>query len=433
MDLRNTRAYSRRAFVVRGLTLASGAATIPYFLQKSAVALAQGFDPTVSSRPGVPEDRVLVVVQLAGGNDGLNTVVPFEMDEYYRARPRIGIPKAQALRLSERVDVGLHPAMGGLKELYDEGMVTVIQGVGYPNPNRSHFTSMDIWHTADTDGIGDGWLGRYFDNQCAGAPGNDCAGHLGMAIGREAPPAMQGRSYKPIAFESAELFRWTGLDLHDSLHRPYEEILRAELDPSVEARNPNAAFLTWTAMDAQLASDRIRRAVEAEPLADYPDGRLAEQLAMVASMIRAGLETRVYYVTLGGFDTHANQGGVNGGHANLLRQFAGAVNAFYRDLRAQGNAERVLTMSFSEFGRRVAQNGSNGTDHGAAAPMFLIGPAARAGVQGGHPSLTRLDAGDLMYHTDFRRVYATVLEDWLKADASAALGGRFSTLPIVRV
>lgn len=429
MDLHDSKAYSRRAFIGRGLTLASGAVTIPYFLQKSAAVMAQTYTG-LSSQAGVPQDRILVVVQLAGGNDGLNTVVPFENGEYYRSRPGIAIPKDQVLRLTSKADVGLHPSLRGLNEMYDEGMLTVVQGVGYPNPNRSHFTSMDIWHTADTDAIGDGWLGRYFDNQCSGTP-DGCSGHAGIAIGRSAPLAMEGRSYKPIAFETPDLFRWTGLDLHPSMEKPYEDILQTELDPAIEAGNPNAAFLMRTAMDAQIASERIRRAVDSQPLVQYPRTNLARQLAMVASMIRAGLETRVYYVTLGGFDTHAGQGGVNGGHARLLQQFGDAVRAFYEDLKRQENHERVLTMTFSEFGRRVGQNGSSGTDHGTAAPMFLFGPAARAGIHGKHPSLRDLDNGDLKFHTDFRRVYSTVLDGWLGSESEKVLGGRFKSLPIL--
>ncbi len=430
MDLHNTPAFSRRAFLTRGIVLASGAATIPYFLQKSAVVLAQSTNPLLTSQPGVPQDRILVVVQLAGGNDGLNTVIPFQMDAYYRNRPGIGVPKDQVLQLSAKQEVGIHPALTGFKSLFDDGMATIVQGVGYPNPNRSHFTSMDIWHTADTDAHGDGWLGRFFDNQCAGVPGG-CSGHDGIAIGREAPLAMQGRSFKPVAFETPALFRWTGLDLHPAMEKPYDEILKGELDPAIEEGNPNAVFLTRTAMDAQIASDKIRKATDQQPLVSYPNSGLARQLAMVASMIRAGLETRVYYVTLGGFDTHAGQGGPQGQHANLLRQLGDALAAFYADLKAQDNHTRVLTMSFSEFGRRVGQNGSGGTDHGAAAPMFLFGPMCRAGVAGGHPSLTDLDEGDLKFHTDFRQVYATVLSKWLKADAREILGRQYKPLDVV--
>lgn len=429
--------YSRRAFLARGITLASAAATIPTFLGASATALARQARPDGASIAGVAEDRVLVVVQLAGGNDGLNTVIPVRDDAYYRQRPRIAVPRGRSLAVESRADVALHPALSDVKAMYDDGLVSIAQGVGYPNPNRSHFTSMDIWHTADPSGVGEGWLGRFFDNQCAGAPGaspaGGCPGDAGLAIGRRAPLAMQGRSYKPVSFESAELFRWSGLDLHESLAEPYEALLDHEPSRAEEAANPASAFLTRTALDARVASETIRRAVASEPLTSYPRSALAQQLAMVAAMVRAGLRTRVYYVSLGGFDTHAGQGGENGAHANLLRQFGGALRSFYADLRASGDDGRVMTMSFSEFGRRVGENGSRGTDHGAAAPMMLFGPMVRPGVWGEHPSLTDLDRGDLKYRVDFRSVYTGVLEDWLTADAEQVLGRRYRKASLIRV
>ncbi len=434
MDLHNSKAYTRRVFLQQGAALASAAVTIPTFLQGAAEALAQ--TPGVhGSRPGVPDERILVVVQLAGGNDGLNTVIPYGDASYYRARPGIGIREEGLIKLgSSRTErgLGLHPRMGGLKSLYDDGMLSIVQGVGYPNPNRSHFKSTDIWHTADEGGTGDGWLGRFFDNKCAGQQGAGCSGHEAIAIGRTAPLAMQGRTSRPIAFESEDLFRWTGLEDSDSLvHEAYEQMTSEQ--PSNAAPGSAASFLTRTALDAQIASDRIRDAVGVRPLVQYPRSRLGQQLAMVASMIRAGLETRVYYVTLGGFDTHARQGNVNGSHANLLAQFSQGVKAFWDDLKAQNNDGRVLMMSFSEFGRRVAQNGSGGTDHGAAAPMFLMGPNVRPGVVGDHPSLTDLDGGDLKHTVDFRSVYSGVLEDWLKTDGAGVLGRGYRPAKVVRI
>lgn len=435
MDLSNSRAFTRRNFLFQGVTLASAVVTIPTFLQSSAVALAQSGRAGVSAG-SLSNGRILVVVQLAGGNDGLNTVVPFGEAAYYKARPGIAIPEKDVLRLAKngKADgLGLHPRLAPLKELFDEGHMTVVQGVGYPNPNRSHFKSMDIWHTADTNGTGDGWLGRYFDNQCSGAPGQGCSGHDGVAIGRTAPLAMQGRFFKPISFESPDLFRWTGEDEGDAEAKAYAALMRAGAAPGGGTdASSSESFLTRTALDAQIASERIREAVAKNPAVEYPRSRLAQQLAMVAAMIRAGMETRVYYVTLGGFDTHAGQGGPNGTHANLLEQFASSVRAFHRDLAASGLSERVLTMSFSEFGRRVGQNGSNGTDHGTAAPMFLIGPMVRPGVIGDLPSLTDLDNGDLKYNVDFRNVYAGVLEQWLEADAAKVLGGKFRAANVVR-
>lgn len=454
MSHQDMAAFTRRTFLGRGLTLASIAPTIPAFVGASGEALAALLAQT-SSIPGVPDERVLVVVQLSGGNDGLNTVVPYGFDAYYKARPAIGIARNEALKLSGSDSVGLHPRLAGLKSLYDEGLCAVVQGVGYPNPNRSHFKSMDIWHTADTSATGDGWLGRYFDNECCGygkgesgtpeagaqeREGGQGAGAAkveagasapGIAIGRTAPLAMQGRQVKPISFESAELFRWSGEDIHEALREPYAEINRR--GASDEAKpGSNSAFLLRTALDAQVSSELIRKAVAQRSLVTYPQSGLAAQLAMVASMIRAGLKTKVYYVEHGGFDTHAGQGGAQGRHGNLLAQLGDALKAFYADLKAAGDDGRVLTMSFSEFGRRVSQNASGGTDHGTAAPMFLMGPMVRAGVLGDHPALTDLDEGDLKYKIDFRSVYAGVLEDWLKTDSKKVLEGTYRPVKAIK-
>lgn len=443
MDLHNSKAWTRRQFLHTGLMMTSATLTIPLFLQRSANAMALQAAGG-GSIPGVPQDRVLVVIQLGGGNDGLNTVVPFGDANYYRARNAIAIPERQVLKLGSNHAVGLHPTMTGMKDLYDNGLLSIVQGVGYPNPNRSHFASMDIWQTADTNGIGTGWLGRYFDNQCAGSPAADArnqsgqCGEIGVALGRTAPLAMQGKQIKPIAFESADLFRWVGADLHESLEATYDDLtgIRAHREGHAPAPNhhhtgSNAEFLTRTALDAQVASEKIRAAVAKGTGANYPGTNLGRQLAMISAMIHAGLETRVYYATMGGFDTHAGQGGSQGSHANLLRQFSDAVKAFYDDLGRTGHDQRVLTMSFSEFGRRVSQNGSNGTDHGTAAPMFLAGPMVRPGLIGDHPSLTDLDNGDLKFKVDFRSVYAGMLQDWLKADDRQILKGTFRPARVV--
>jgi uncharacterized protein (DUF1501 family) len=232
-----------------------------------------------------------------------------------------------------------------------------------------------------------------------------------------------------VSFETPDLFRWTGGDAHPSLEGPYAELTGA--GDAAHEDNPVASYLTRTSLDARVSSDAIRRATALRPLVRYPGTDLGRQLAMVSNMVRAGMKTRVYYVTLGGFDTHAQQGGAGGRHATLLRRFSDAIKAFYDDLRAQGNAGRVLTMSFSEFGRRVSQNASGGTDHGTAAPMLLFGPMVRAGVLNAHPSLTNLDDGDLRHTVDFRSVYTGILSDWMKADAGAVLGSRYETAPVI--
>ncbi|MEL6330165.1 MAG: DUF1501 domain-containing protein [Planctomycetota bacterium] len=431
-------AYTRREFLGGSLLFASAAISVPAFMQRSALALPTAAGG-LSSIPGAPEDRVLVVIQLGGGNDGLNTVVPYGFDEYYRARPGIGVSEEQALKLGRGASdpIGLHPALEGVKSLFDEGYCSIVQGVGYPNPNRSHFTSMDIWQTADLSGTGDGWLGRFMDSECCGF-GNGANGqapadtqttnHPPISLGREAPVALQGRRVKPVSFETPDLFRWTGGDIHPSLERPYQQITD---NGKPDQDNPVAAFLTRTALDARVSSEQIRRAVSLQPLVRYPQSQLSRQLQMVAGMVRAGMKTRVYYVTHGGFDTHAGQGGANGRHANLLRQFASAVRAFYDDLKAQGNEGRVLTMSFSEFGRRVGQNDSGGTDHGTAAPMMLFGPMVNAGAINRHPSMRDLDDGDLKYTTDFRSIYAGVLGDWMGVEPASVLGGKFRKARVV--
>jgi uncharacterized protein (DUF1501 family) len=421
-------AYTRRLFLQRGCALASLAATVPCFIERSAMGTLG--DPLLASQPGVADERILVIVQLGGGNDGLNTVVPFGSDDYYRARPQIGIrgpgaaaqnAQPAALALDGALGIGLHPSLAGLKELYDEGLVSVVQGVGYPNPNRSHFTSMDIWQTGRLDAKGSGWVGRYFDNTCNGSPKPEAA----IAIGRNAPLALEGDVQKPIAFESASLFRWNGQDLHGSLKEPYDTLNRTGSTgfPADGAAETQKAFLMRTALDAQVSSDRIRAAVAKQPLVSYPGHGLANQLKMIGAMIRDGMPTRVYYASMGGFDTH---GGQLGTHANLMRQLGESLNAFQRDLREQRNDARVTTMVFSEFGRRVKQNASGGTDHGTAAPMFLVGTAVKPGVWGNHPSLTDLDQGDLKFGVDFRSVYASVLEDWMQAPSEKVLRGRFA-------
>ncbi|MCA9294581.1 MAG: DUF1501 domain-containing protein [Phycisphaerales bacterium] len=426
--MHETRAWTRRRFLQDGLVLASAAATLPLFLQRSAFALAP------SGAPGTPDERVLVVVQLSGGNDGLNTVIPFGQNAYYNARRGIAIAQSETHVLDRQHGIGLHPAMGDLKSLYDDGLLGIVQGVGYPNPDRSHFTSMDVWHTASTESRRAGWLGRYFDAQCAGSPRNDATQLVasplsGVALGRRAPLAMEGKQYQPIAFEDPRLLAWAGGAQNADLADAYGHMLPQA--PASDDESPDA-FLTRTALDAQVSSEAIRAAVANRPGASYPRSPLGQQLAMVASMVHAELPTRVYYVSMSGFDTHAAQGGAAGQHANLLRRFAEAIRAFYSDLRAMGQDGRVLTMVFSEFGRRVAQNASNGTDHGAAAPMFLLGPMVRAGVLSEHPSLTDLDDGDLKFRVDFRSVYATVLDTWLKADANAVLGQRFVRAQVLR-
>ncbi len=421
--------HTRRIFLQRGLTLVSAAVTVPTFIDNTVWAMADPLDTKRTQQDSGKDGKILVVVQLSGGNDGLNTVIPYADDAYHRARPALAKREADILRLNNYV--GLNSQLAPLKDLYDNGMVSVIQGVGYPNPNRSHFRSMDIWHSGipEKEMTTNGWLGRYFDNTCQGEDP-----HAGIAIGDTAPLAMKGDRVTPLSFERPENYRYNGKDRerYQQLNGGMGAPASSEGEKKIITPGSQLEFLTRTAMDAQVSSDRISNIVNTyQTAAEYPRNEYGNGLRTIAAMIRGNLPTRVYYVSLGGFDTHANQAGR---HDNLMRDFAAGVNAFWRDMREQKNEERVLMMCFSEFGRRVQQNASQGTDHGAAAPMFLVGPAIqkKAGIVGQHPSLTNLDQGDLRFNIDFRTIYATVLQDWMDTPSKPILGQQFKTIPIIR-
>jgi uncharacterized protein (DUF1501 family) len=403
---------TRREFLGKGLALLGFGATVPTFVSRLAWAMSPQSESSATSHAA--DERVLVVVQLAGGNDGLNTVIPFDDDEYHRARPTLAIPKKDVLRLDARV--GLHPSALDLKRLHDAGRLAIVQGVGYPNPNRSHFTSTDVWETASPDGRQHrGWVGRYFDCACKGAdpPPPESA----IAIADSAPLALQGDRFQPVAFEDPRSLEWLG-SKSPALSAAHDALDRA----SAPAASP-LAFLQRVALDAKASAETIRRAATGPSPVDYPRFPFAQALRGVARLIAAKLPTRVYYVSLGGFDTHSDQ---KGRHERLLESLGAALRSFVADLEKTGQLERVLVMTFSEFGRRVAENGSGGTDHGQAAPLFVLGKSIRPGVHGSAPDLRRLNEGDLAFTTDFRQVYATVLDGWLRADSKAILGGSFA-------
>ncbi|MDR7537832.1 MAG: DUF1501 domain-containing protein [Armatimonadota bacterium] len=415
---------TRREFLQKGLTIVAMGATAPSFLTRTALAVGNPFDiAQVTSRPGVPDDNILVVVQLGGGNDGLNTVVPFADDAYYRARPRLAVPRDKVIPITG--ELGLHPRLAKLGELLDRGAVAIIQGVGYPNPNRSHFRSMEIWHTADPEGraLRVGWIGRYFDSKCPLCEQPT----VGVNVGATMPLAMRSAAGQGVTLENPDAFQW--MPTLDGIGAREE----TEIFKMLHAPAPNEPgtvdFLRHTAMNAVLSSERVRDAMRKyKGGIDYPNNRFASSLRLIAQMIAGGLPTKVYYANLTGFDTHASQ---QGAHDVLLEQFATGLAAFFRDLDAQGNTDRVLVMAFSEFGRRVAENGSAGTDHGTAAPMLIFGKRIKPGFHGRHPSLVDLQDGDLKHHVDFRSVYATVLEGWLGADAAGILGADFGRVPFL--
>lgn len=431
--------HTRRDFLRTGMLGGALSWTVPGFLHATMQDLhaAAAADPL----PGATgkDSPILVVVQLAGGNDGLNTVVPYANDDYRRARPRLAVSADDVLRLND--DIGFHPSLAGLKSLYDDGILSVIQGVGYPNPNRSHFRSMEIWQTASDSDRNErhGWVGRYFDNQCSGEdPG------VGIAIGKESPQAFAASRPKGITFQTPEQYRFVGAD-EDSAVGMAEMAMRERLEDSNEGGSVNSlsgarrnrpgesplAFLERTAMDAQASSDTINEVVRtARNRSDYPASRLARDLKTVGKLIAGGLSTRIYYVSQGGFDTHSNQLST---HERLLREYAEALKAFMLDMKEQGNQERVQVLTFSEFGRRVKENASGGTDHGAAAPVFVAGGTVKGGIVGDHPSLAPEDLlkGDVRFGTDFRSVYATLLEGHLQTESQSVLKGVFSTLDLL--
>lgn len=382
------------------------------FLQSAAMFSAIGLAPSFLTRAahgqtapiqGFPDGRILVVVQLGGGNDGLNTLVPFGDDAYYRARPNIGLKKERLLPLDGHV--ALNAKLEGMMRLHDAGKLAVIQGVGYPNPDRSHFRSMEIWQTASESDefLGHGWIGRYFDNCCSGT----ARPQAGVAIGAERPQAFESEKGVGIAFQDPSRFGWLegpGFDTEPNFQRLN----------SPAAPDDTIDFLRNTTSQAIMSSAEVREAAAAAKVKPDPKN----PLPMVAGLIRAGLATRIYYVPFGGFDTHANQ---TGQHDNLLGGVGNALAKFQEQLEADGTADRVVTMVFSEFGRRVAENASGGTDHGTAAPMFLVGKGIKPGLHGAYPSLTDLDGGDLKHSTDFRNVYAGILRDWFQVDPKLVL------------
>ncbi len=411
--------HTRREFLKKSLGLAAAASTVPTFLSRTAFALANPFDaPLVGASR---DNRILLVVQLSGGNDGVNTVIPFGHDGYYRARPTLAVSKEKVVRLN--AEIGLHPSLAPLKELYDSGKLAVVQGVGYPNPDRSHFRSMEIWQSGVVEGFeSTGWIGRMFDHTCNNAHLKEpCSPTLAVSIGETLNPAIKANNSVGVALRDPEQFyRMTQVYANSDI--PSEET-------SSKIGVSPLDFLRRTAMNAELSADRIRRSIRnMQSKTEYPADPFAQGLKLIAAMIAGNMDTRVYYISLTGFDTHANQAGI---HERLLKILAGGLAAFQKDLEAFGLAERVLGFTFSEFGRRVAENGSRGTDHGQAAPMFVFGHSVQAGIIGAHPSLEKLNDGDLAFHTDFRQVYATALEKWLGVDAAVILGKQYNLLPLV--
>ena len=407
---------SRRDFLRRGLYGMGVGAALPFVLERTSAALAaQALAGTsLETHP----NRILVVIELSGGNDGLNTVVPYGDAAYYRARPTLGVPERDVIRIAD--GVGFHPSMVGFERLYKDGVLAVVHGCSYDHPSLSHFSSMSYWHTGVPNG-GEplGWLGRLADTAYQAGARN-----LIVNVGPAQSLAVRSGKHSPLVFDDPARFRREGSD--------EQKRVLAGLSGTGSTTNSTLAFVASAAQNAAESSDFVREASATyrTPVDYGSGGGLAANLQRVAALIAAKMPTRLYYVTYGGnaFDTHVHQADL---HSRLLMYTADAVRGFMEDMKRLGRADEVAVMMFTEFGRRVEENGSAGTDHGTATPMFLIGRGLKGGFYGPHPSLTDLDDGNLKMTTDFRRVYATAIEEWLGCrDTPSILKGRFEPLGV---
>jgi uncharacterized protein (DUF1501 family) len=407
---------SRRDFLARGMYGIGVGGMLPMILSRTSAALsAQALQGTsIEKHP----NRILVVIELSGGNDGLNTVVPFGDAAYYRARPKLGITEREVIKVAN--GFGFHPSMVGFERLYKDGRLAVIHGCGYDHPSLSHFSSMGYWHTGVPNG-GEplGWLGRLADARYPAATKN-----VVVNLGNSQSLAVRGQQHSPLVFDDPGRFRRDGTD--------EEKQALAMLSAPRATTNSTLEFLANTAKNATESSDFVRRASSSyrTPVDYGQGGGLAGNLQRVAALIAAEMPARLYYVTYQGnsFDTHVQQADL---HTRLLMYTADAVRGFVDDVARLGRGDDVAVMIFTEFGRRVEENGSLGTDHGTATPMFMVGKGVKGGFYGQHPSLTDLDDGNMKMTTDFRRVYASAIKEWLGYDQTqAVLKGAFAPMGV---
>lgn len=420
--------FDRRDFLARTLgstSLLAVGSVVPEFLANTARA---------ADKAEKPKETVLVVIEMTGGNDGLNMVAPYGDDLYRKARPTLALAKKDVLKLNDYV--GLHPRMPELKRLYDDKQLAVVQGVGYPNPDRSHFESMDIWQQADPRrSRNSGWLARTIPGMKVSG-----AGVPGMFLGEERlPPALQGADGGVISLADRQSFK-----LQLSTNPDGRKKLIEDLNATDPAAAELAAFVRKRQLQTYTSLQKIEEALkdtgnDSPPQASSP-GRprpnsnnnlqsLSGKLGLIARLINKGLGTRIYYASIAGFDTHSRQ---SEPHADLLGELSSAIGTFFNTLQGDHYGQAVV-MTYSEFGRRVKENGSQGTDHGAASCMFVAGPKVLGGLVGTYPKLDDLTDGDLRFGTDFRRVYAALLDNWLGVESRTVLGEKFEPLPLVDV
>ena len=395
----------RKEFIQLG-SLATASLLMPEFLK--------AFEKGALVPPG---NKVTVIIQLSGGNDGLNTVIPYRNDLYYSNRPKLGIQRTSSLVLTD--EAGLHPSLTAFKELYDEGSMGIFNNVGYPNPDKSHFRSMDIWQTASNsiEYWNTGWVGRYLDAQCRGCDKPTQA----LEIDDVLSLALKGENIKGLALEDPRR-------LYNTSQEKYFKELLAQYQKT-EHEQP-VDYLYKTMAETISSADYIFKQSKQRPSSEtYPNTDLGKGLKTIASLIFSEINTKVYYISLGSFDTHINQ---EAQQKRLFTELNEAVKAFVKDLKLNNRFNDVSLFTFSEFGRRVAQNASGGTDHGKANNMFFIGGGLKKkGLYNPLPDLTNLDDGDLKYQLDFRQVYTTVLNNWLGADANQILKQSMNTLDFI--
>ena len=402
---------SRRELLKGGGVIAVGLVA-PRWL--STIAKADVFRQAKGGK--LASDTVLVVCQFSGGNDGLNTVIPYANKAYYTWRPTIGIPEDQVLKLTDQV--GLHPSLAGVASLYKEGKVAIIQNVGYPNPNRSHFRSMDIWQSASPDdAMRYGWIGRHFDHMMDVGPLNPV---VALGLSTEKPLALTGDKASIPCFASlVDLKSMVG---DPDAERMLRDIQGTDSSPKqdVVKQANNTALDAMTILNAQLATYA--------PKQDYGTHAFGQGFKQLAQIIATSPSTRVLYFACGSFDTHARQADTQ---KTLFDGFDKGVSAFMKEMESIGKADKVIVLTFSEFGRRVGENGSAGTDHGTAAPMFVIGKSVKGGLHGPIPDLDDLDNGDLKFKIDFREVYAATLDTWMGGDSEIVLGQKFQHVDVL--
>lgn len=402
--------FTRRDFLRSSAIIAVGVASPPWLAKIAKADVLQ-----IAKGNKIDPDNVLVVCQLSGGNDGLNTVVPWTDSRYYAARPVLGIKEDQVLKVSE--SLGFHPSMAGVQDLFKANKLAIVQNVGYPNPNRSHFRSMEIWQTANPDNIeAYGWLGKYLDSQVSKGSANPV---MALNFGRQSNLSLKGKVASVPCFASlADVRSLTG-DMDD------ERMLREIQGTGGGADAETIRKANLTALDAMA---ELKKAMDSyQSKFTYGNDQFGQGFRQVAQIIATLPKTRVIYFSAGGFDTHSQQANA---HSNLMGTFSAALKSFMDEMEAIGKSKKVTVLVFSEFGRRVNENASQGTDHGAAAPMFVAGGLIKGGFYGSNPDLTNLDRGDVKWQTDFRQVYASVIDRWMGGDSASIFGRKFDHVDI---